>query len=1091
MEILQLQTSLRPAPGRTARTNVGGLRTILSLALALAFMLCSFVPAAAQTTTGTINGTITGQNGTPLSGVAVTAVSPSQRYAATTNANGFFSLTGVVPDTYQITLLHTGYQNATVDGVTVTPGQSVSVTQTLSQQLANIGRTSSRSGGSAFQPQQTQDTYTVTTDQINTILGKSNGTNEANLLASIPGASFDAGGYPVLRGGRENQEGYQFEGINYTDPFTNQFVNSLLLHGASQFQVTPGAGDASTGNAGTGAINVIAKRGTNPHFGQFEYDVYGGRSEQTGNAEYGWASPDGRLSSYTTFYKDRTGGYHYGANGAPAGYFGQGTIFNGRRDGSTEDFLENAVYRFGRNNNQSLQFFYNNTFFGAHLGYGFQDQPNGFGLGGIPLHFKNDDPFYLTFASQQTALSAAQIQALQPFTIGQTYLTQPLGYRGPFTYNQPNESYKLQYSWNVNPSTFLTAKVYTVNNVELFDVPYAVGVLDGSDNVSLQGGFTRGFALDMSKQLTPKHLLAAGFDFKFLHPVLTQPSGTGGLYSVTGAATGAGFGYEAADFLPNDAACPLGPNACGYLLGQLPGQPTAYISSGQRVPMANQSAQTQRQDYGIYVQDTFSPTDRIKINAGVRLDMANWLYGDCNISKCLPTSSGTLASGAPDPSKDRFDYDAQTRRPHVFQPRLSIVDQFTRNDSLRFAYQRSMQLPLIAYVDHTNNFASQLYGPYFRVPAYDALTGGVPTWCGTTHDRTCANYADQLLWDNESNYNGVPIQPLKPTTFTNLEVSYQHLFPHNYAMKLTPFYRKAYDEIAQAAQPVVRNGTVLLNPNGSPTLAQPTFTNLGNASITGVELYMTKQAAYGLSGSFSLTYQNEFSNVIPTSASENFFPSVPFESLQLGNRYRVGFLTPLSGVLALNYRTHSGWRINPVAFYNHGYPIGVGLLTPFTVNGVPGNIPNTNITNSAQLLGSQGAPQYVDPQNPGSLLAPNVAATRGTPETASAGGILSKAAISPVQITIEFTPPKNQRSTFGAVVQNVFNSLYNNLPGYSSLYQPVATGRNAPYSGYSSQLLRPEFFNYNNVAASHSGLPYSFRANGLPRTVEFYYQLNL
>ena len=345
MEILQLQSSLRPAPGRTARTNVGGLRTILSLALAIAFMLCSFVPAAAQTTTGTINGTITGQNGTPLSGVAVTAVSPSQRYAATTNANGFFSLTGVVPDTYQITLARTGYQNATVDGVTVTPGQAVSVTQTLSQQLANIGRTSSRSGGSAFQPQQTQDTYTVTTDQINTVLGKSNGTNEANLLASIPGASFDSTGYPVLRGGRENQEGYQFEGINYTDPFTNQFVNSLILHGASQFQVTPGAGDASTGNAGTGAINVIAKRGTNPHFGQFEYDLYGGRSEQTGNVEYGWASPNGRLSSYTTFLEDRVGGYQYGAKGVPAGYLGQGTIFNGRRNQFAEDFLENAVYQ--------------------------------------------------------------------------------------------------------------------------------------------------------------------------------------------------------------------------------------------------------------------------------------------------------------------------------------------------------------------------------------------------------------------------------------------------------------------------------------------------------------------------------------------------------------------------------------------------------------------------------------------------------------------------------------------------------------------------------------------------------------------------
>jgi hypothetical protein len=133
----------------------------------------------------------------------------------------------------------------------------------------------------------------------------------------------------------------------------------------------------------------------------------------------------------------------------------------------------------------------------------------------------------------------------------------------------------------------------------------------------------------------------------------------------------------------------------------------------------------------------------------------------------------------------------------------------------------------------------------------------------------------------------------------------------------------------------------------------------------------------------------------------------------------------------------------------------------------------------------------VDPQNPGSLYAPNVAATRGTPEANSAGGVLSKAEIRPVQLTIEFTPPKNQRSTFGMVIQNLFNSLYSNQPLYSSLYQPVATGRNAPYSGFSSQLVRPEFINYQNVLASHAGLPYTFRGNGIGRTVEFYYQLSL
>ena len=1047
------------------------------------------MPAVAQTTTGTISGTVSGANGAKIGSVAVVAISPSQRYTASTNPAGFFVITGVVADTYTVTLTAAGYQPAEIGAVTVTPGQTVSLTQTLSKELQNIGRTQARAAGSAFQPQQTQDTYTVTTDQMNAIEGKPNGNNEVSLLGSLPGASFDSSGYPVLRGGRENEEGYQFEGINYTDPFTNQFVNSLIIHGASQFQVTPGAGDAATGNAGTGAINIVAKRGTHPTSGSLEYDLFAPQTHQYANAEYGFATPDARFSSYTTFFGDRQEGFQYGARGTPAGAFGQSTIFSGRNRQWSNDFLENAVFRFGKNNNQSLQLFYNNTIFTNQLGYGFTNQPGiGFGLGGFPLYFKDNDPFYLRNASAQTGLSQAQIQALEPFTVGQTFLNQTLGNRGPFTYNQPNESYKFQYSWNVSPSTFFTAKAYTVNNVQLFDVPYSYGVLDGSDNVSLQGGFTRGFAFDLSHQLNATNLLAAGFDYKFLHPVLTQPSGTGGLYSVTGAFSGSASGYEAADFIgATDPGCPGFVTQCGYLLGNNP-TGTQYIPNGSRFPIANQSAQTQAQTYGLYVQDTFSPTDRIKINAGVRLDMANFLYGDCTIDKCLPTSTGTFANGTPDPSQDRFNYDAQTKRPHVLQPRFSITDQFTRNDSLRFAYQRSMQFPLIADIDHTNNFAPKLYAAYANVPAFDALTGGVPAWCGTTHDRTCKSYADELYWDNESNYNGVPIQPLKPTTFTNLEMSYQHQFPHNVALKLTPFYRKAYDEVAQAQSPIIRNGAPVADPNGGVLLAAPVFTNLGNDSITGVEFYLTKESAYGLSGSFSLTYQNEFSNVLPTTVSEDFFPSVPFESLELNNRYRVGFLSPLSGSLALSYRTHSGWRINPVLFYDHGYPIGVGLLTPFTVNGVAGNIPNTNVTNSGQLLGSQGAPQYVDPQNPGSLYKPNVAASRGTSETSSPGGVLSRAEIAPVDLTIEFSPPAHPRHTFGARISNLFNNLATNQPLYSSLYQPVATGQHAPYSGYSSQLVHPEYFYYNDVAANHSGFPYTYRLNGTPRSVNCYYQ---
>src|ERR1700738_5307081 len=255
-------------------------RELIAFMLLLSFALCSMSPAFAQTVTGTISGTVTSsQANQKLAGVTVSAVAPAARYPATTDHNGFFAINGVTPDTYAVSFSVKGYEPYAVQGVTVVQGQIANVSTTLNTVLQQIGRTVSRTTTGAFQPSQTTDQYNVGSQQITTALGKAGGLNEANLLAEIPGASFDNRGYPVLRGGRENEEGFQFEGIDYTDAFTHQFVNSLILNGASNFQVSPGAGDAATGNAGTGSINIVAKRGTNPHFGQLEADVSAGKYE--------------------------------------------------------------------------------------------------------------------------------------------------------------------------------------------------------------------------------------------------------------------------------------------------------------------------------------------------------------------------------------------------------------------------------------------------------------------------------------------------------------------------------------------------------------------------------------------------------------------------------------------------------------------------------------------------------------------------------------------------------------------------------------------------------------------------------------------
>jgi hypothetical protein len=1079
--------------GLTHRIDAG-LRSVIAFTLLLAFVLCSMPSAFAQTTTGNIQGTITASQGNmKLAGVVVTAVAPSGRYTATSDQNGFFSMNGVPPDTYTVAFSLTGYEPFQLTGVTVNQGQISNASTALNKSLQQIGRTQARSTNGAYQPSQTTDQYNVGAQQIATTLGKSGGTNEANLLASIPGASFDSSGYPVLRGGRENEEGFEYEGIDYTDAFTHQFVNSLIINGGQNFQVQPGAGDASVGNAGTGAINVVAKRGTSPAFGQFEGDIYGGQFQHELRGEYGWASPTGRFSNYSSVVHDDEA-FHYGGPGANPLLIG--AYFSGRSSQWSGDILNNFVYKWGKDNSQSLQFFYENTSLYIHLG-------NGVGPNGTP--YKDNDPFsiYDVLASG-FPYTAGQLQSLLPFTEGQTSLTQRYGgsltQRQVMNYNQPNETFKLQYSDNLNATTFLTAKFYRVDAVATFDFPNEGNGSAFTDDYGLQGGQRVGFAIDGTKQLGSKNLLGFGGKYDFLRPVYTQKQVLSSIFSFGGA----GNGLEAADFLPNDANCPIGPGGCGYLQGNNPTgamycQPVSLgnglnIATGQntgpplpsscQLPYSDEGTQTTRQDFALYVKDTYSPTDRIKIDAGLRLDGVNWQMPTCNIFECQPTSSSTVGTV----TTYQFAFDQDTRTPRVLQPRLAASWQATNSDTFRASYGRSVQFAPIAFVD----FAGQqtAYSAYNNVPSFNALTGLPATYCGVTANQLCSSYAQQLYWENQNVIDGVPENPLKPTTFNNYDFSYEHLFPHQVSVKITPFYDKAFNEIALTSVPLVKNGQPVLDPFGAPVLGPAQPTNLGKNQTTGVEFLLTKEAAYGLSGSISMTYQNEFSNVVPTSGNEDFFPSIPPASLQLGNLYRVGFLSPFVGALAVQERTHSGWRINPVIYYNHGYPIGSGLLTANTVNGVNYNLPNTNVTNSSQLGGSTGAPQYVDPRNPGTVFAPNVDATRGTPESASAGGVLSASRFAPVQLTVEYTSPRNPRSTFGLVVFNFFNQLYAQ-PQLNTRYQPIATGIAGPYSGFTSFATNPAYYGFRNFTDVGGNRAYLLQPNNIPRTIDFYYQLNI
>jgi hypothetical protein len=203
--------------------------------------------------------------------------------------------------------------------------------------------------------------------------------------------------------------------------------------------------------------------------------------------------------------------------------------------------------------------------------------------------------------------------------------------------------------------------------------------------------------------------------------------------------------------------------------------------------------------------------------------------------------------------------------------------------------------------------------------------------------------------------------------------------------------------------------------------------------------------------------------------------------------YRAGFVSPITANAGLSYTFKSGFRINPVIHFIGGYPYNAGSLTPLISNQYGGiNVPNTNLTDQ---FGAAGAPSFVDPANPGSEFSPIVSATRGTKESPSGGGLLSRPQVTS-DLTLEYTPP-GSRVTVGVVGQDLFNNAVYATPSINGSYYPVTTGVAGPLTGQS--VTGVVFPTLDNVVAKNT-YPYgayNVGDSGLPFTLRLYVQYKL
>lgn len=249
--------------------------------LPLILLFCLAAPAAGQSNYATLGGTVFDPQRQAVPGAAVRVTSASTRASrqVTTNEQGAFQLTGLLPGDYELTVEARGFA-ALTRAVNVEVGQQltldvdlkitdVTTTVEVKDEAAAL-RTSDASVGEVVEQKSVRSLPL-------------NGRMLIDLVLTVPGAHESHGAQagdmsPLywrpgqrsavsIGGNRPNANYFLLDGATNTDPTFNTLNFSPSPDAVQEFRVQTGSYSAEMGGAGGGQINIATRTGTNEFHG--------------------------------------------------------------------------------------------------------------------------------------------------------------------------------------------------------------------------------------------------------------------------------------------------------------------------------------------------------------------------------------------------------------------------------------------------------------------------------------------------------------------------------------------------------------------------------------------------------------------------------------------------------------------------------------------------------------------------------------------------------------------------------------------------------------------------------------------------------
>jgi hypothetical protein len=245
------------------------------------FLVCLLLPLPllAQSSTGSISGSITDDSGGALPGVTVVAtnVATGTSRTAVTNSAGAYQLALLPPAMYAVEASLEGFQPVRRDRIVVNIGTDVGLTLTLK---AGVAETITVTAVAPLvESERTQVSSVVNEVAIENL--PTNGRNFIDFVLTTPGVVRDVrAGDISFAGQRGTLNSLVIDGANNDNTFFGQALGrtgsgrapyQFSQDAVKEFQVNANAYSAEYGRAGGAVINVVTKSGTNNYDGTLFY----------------------------------------------------------------------------------------------------------------------------------------------------------------------------------------------------------------------------------------------------------------------------------------------------------------------------------------------------------------------------------------------------------------------------------------------------------------------------------------------------------------------------------------------------------------------------------------------------------------------------------------------------------------------------------------------------------------------------------------------------------------------------------------------------------------------------------------------------